>query len=515
MKKLLMLLAAVALATTGLTFNTSIVELKLPKSNKIVVKLMFQNGSIADPAGKEGLTDFTAELMVGGGTQDMSYSEIQNKIYPMASEMGVQVDKEVTTFTFEVHRDFADAFYPILRGIILTPAFSDEDFERIKTQQQNYVDKSIRASSDEVYSKKALENLLFRGTPYQHMTQGKSASVKNITVDDVKAHYKNAFTKDNVMIGIAGNYSADFLTRLKEDINQLPDTKPNLPDPPKANVPNGIEVEIVSKPNTLGSAVFTGYPLAITRADDDFAALMVANSYLGEHRKSYGVLYEKIRSTRSMNYGDYSYIEWYENGHRYQLPPPNVPRSSNYFAIWLRPVQIAAGLKQQYPELKGIKIGHAHFALRLAIRELDTLIKKGMTQEDFERTRTFLRSYINLYIQTPASQLGFLMDSKVYGRQNYIQELDKALEKLTLDEVNQAVKKYLQAESMFVTIITDESEAAPLSKSLKTNAPSPMSYSNVVREGLPEEVLAEDKKVEVYPLNVTSVKIIPSGKTFE
>ena len=39
----------------------------------------------------------------------------------------------------------------------------------------------------------------------------------------------------------------------------------------------------------------------------DVAALMVANSWLGEHRKSYSRLYQKIREARSMNYGDYSY----------------------------------------------------------------------------------------------------------------------------------------------------------------------------------------------------------------
>jgi hypothetical protein len=36
------------------------VLLKKPVSNKIVVKYMFQNGSIFDPAGKEGISALTA-----------------------------------------------------------------------------------------------------------------------------------------------------------------------------------------------------------------------------------------------------------------------------------------------------------------------------------------------------------------------------------------------------------------------------------------------------------------------
>lgn len=491
-----------------------VVELKQPKSNKIVVKLMFRNGSIADPDGKEGLTALTASLVSNGGTTTMTKSEIDNKIYPMAVRYAASVDKEVSVFTFEFHKDWTNEFYPILKDLMLTPAFDEADFNRLKSNQQNFVDQIIRASSDEEYSKKALEDLLFRGTNYQHMIEGTSPGVSNITLEDVRSHYKQFFTKNNVTIGIAGNYSADLLNKLKSDISRLSDVDPTLPTPGKANQPNGIEVEIISKDNALGSAIFTGFPLAITRADDDFAALMIANSWLGEHRKSYSRLYQKIRETRSMNYGDYTYIEWYEQGGRNQLPLPGVPRSSNYFSIWVRPVQIGEQLKQQYEELKDINIGHAHFALRLAIRELDLLIQNGMDPEEFEKTKEFLRSYIKLYIQTPEKALGFLVDSRFYGRKDYIKELDALLAKATLEDVNAAIRKYFQTENMFVTIVTDDSEAEPLAASLKDNTPSPMSYSNLVKEGLPKEVLQEDEEVARYSLNVTSVKIVPDEATF-
>jgi zinc protease len=499
----------------GSMFAQEVVELKLPNSNKVVVKLMFRNGSISDPAGKEGLTFTTASLLTQGGTEDRSYSEIQDKLFPMAADYSSSVDKEVSVFTFSVHTDFLDEFYPILSSIMLRPAFDEADFKRVTVNQQNFVDQVIRASSDENYSKMALEDLLFRGSNYQHMKQGKSVSVKNITLDDVKQHYQNFFTRNNLAIGIAGNYPADFLKKLKADMNNLSDMKPNLPQPGKANMPEGINVEIVSKENAFGSAIYTGFPLDITRSGDEFAALMVANSYLGEHRKSYGKLYRKIRATRSMNYGDYTYIEWYDNGGRYQLPPSGVPRSSNYFAIWIRPVQIAKQLKQQYEELADIKIGHAHFALRMAIREIDMLVKNGMSKEDFETTRTFLRSYIKLYAQTPAQQLGYSMDSKFYERRNYLKEMDALLAKLTVEDVNKAVKKYWQVENMFITIVTDQSEAESLAESLRNNIPSPMSYSNLVKSGLPEDILKEDDVVANYKLNVKSVKIVNSADTFQ
>lgn len=509
------LILATLLCASSAIRAQEVVELKLEKSNKIVVKLMFRNGSISDPAGKEGLTYTTASLMAGGAAGGRSYSDIQDMLYPWAAGYGATVDKQVSVFTFQVPVDFAVPFYPLLRDVILNPSFDSNDFERIKTNQQNYVDQVIRASSDETYSKMALEDLLFRGSNYQHMKQGKTASVTSITLNDVKEHYLRVFTRKNLTIGIAGNYSSEFLRQLRSDMAKLPGTVPNIRAPGEARTPDGIEVEIISKAGAFGSAIFLGAPLELTRASDDFAALMVANSWMGEHRKSYSRLYQKIRETRAMNYGDYSYIEWYDRGGSNQLPPSGVPRDSNYFSIWIRPVQIAAQLKSQYEELSDVMVGHAHFALRMAIREFDLMIDKGMSEEDFEATRVFLRSYTKLYAQSPAAQLGWLMDSRFYGREDYLKELDALLEKLTIEDVNAALRKHWQTKNMFVTIVTDASEAEPLARSLRENLPSPMSYSNLMKAGLPKDVLEEDKVVAGYPLNVQAVKIVPSAETFK
>ena len=65
---------------------------------------------------------------------------------------------------------------------------------------------------------------------------------------------------------------------------------------------------IIQKDNRA-TAVSFGYPIDVTRADKDYYALLVANSYLGEHRTFNGVLMNHLRGDRGLNYGDYSYIE--------------------------------------------------------------------------------------------------------------------------------------------------------------------------------------------------------------
>lgn len=491
-----------------------LVELKQPQSPIVVVKLMFHNGSASDPKAKEGLTCLTAETIAQGGTVKMSSSQIKDMIYPWAASYAVNVDKEVTIFTFRFHKDHMEPFYPILRDLILQPRFAEEDFSRVKSNQQNYVDEVIRTSSDEEYSKMALENLLFRNTPYQHMVEGTTDGLKNCGLEDVKKHYRDFFHQSNLTVGIAGGYTPAFLSRMMKDLEQLPKEEVVRILPAIPRMPNQIEVEIVAKDKALGSAIFMGFPMDLNRSNDDFAALMIANSWLGEHRKSYSRLYQKIREQRSMNYGDYTYIEWYKNGGSNMLPKAGVPRQSNYFSVWIRPVQTAKALKAQYAELNSIETGHAHFAIRMAIREMNELIKNGMSQEDFELTRTFLRSYMKLYAQTPEQQLGWLLDSRFYGRKDWLKEADALLATATREQVNEAMKKYWQTTNFYTCIITDRSETVPLSRSLRDNLPSPMSYSTILKDVLSPSILSEDKEVEAYPLKVSKVEIVESNDMF-
>lgn len=507
-------LIALIIISSFTSYAIETVELPLPKSDKIVVKFMFRNGSICDGPTEKGITALTASLISEGGYGNVSSSGIKDLTYPWAARWYATVDKEVSVFTFEFHKDHADRMMPIMMGLITNPSFSESDFNRIKSNQANYVNQVIRASSDEEFSKMGLEDLLFRNTPYQTMVKGTTNGLEKIKLESVQKHYKTYFAKSNLTIGIAGSYSPKYLLQIKSACKPLSENNGPIPQFGIWQISPGLNVEIIAKENALGSAIFTGFPLPITRKDDDFAALMIANSWLGEHRKSYSRLYKKIREERSMNYGDYSYIEWYENGGQNMLPQPGYPRNTNYFSLWIRPVQTAEALRKQYPELADITVGHAHFALRMALKEMQTFIDKGMSEDDFELTRKFLLSYTKLYIQTPARQLGYLMDSKFYGRNNYINELDALLKKVTLEDVNSAMKKYWQTQNMQITIVTDDSEAEALKESLLSNQVSPMTYSEALRATLPEEILNEDENVSNYKLNVTKVDILKSDAMF-
>jgi zinc protease len=260
----------------------------------------------------------------------------------------------------------------------------------------------------------------------------------------------------------------------------------------RRQAPSGREIVLVAK-DAASTGIHFGYPLPITRADADYYPLMVANSYLGEHRTFNGRLQNELRGKRGLNYGNYSYAEHYAAPPFTTNPTPNVPRRQQYFSVWIRPVQ---------PQ-------NAHFALRAALHEVQQLADHGMSKEDFELTRDYLVSYSKLWAQTLSRRLGFLLDSKFYGTPYYIDEIGKRLATMTVDDVNRAAKKYLQTEKWEGVLVAGDAEA--LKAKLEADAPSPITYANAV----PPDVTAADPTIAKLPVKPTKVEVVPVATLFE
>ena len=179
-------------------------------------------------------------------------------------------------------------------------------------------------------------------------------------------------------------------------------------------MPKGLEVTIVEKPADA-TAISMGFPIDVTRRDDDFYALAVANSYLGEHRTFNGKLMQDLRGKRGLNYGDYSYIEDFIQEGDAHSRCRTIPRRQ----------AVLLDLGPPVPPDKAV------FALRAALWELDRLVEHGMSPADFEATRSFLLNYSKLWVQTLSRRLGYAIDGEFYGRRDLVTELAERLPKLT------------------------------------------------------------------------------------
>ena len=480
--------ARAAATPVGTTFLPS------GKTPLVALRFLLRVGSQDDPEGKEGLAALTAAMVAQGGTKELAYEEILARFYPMAAALVGACRKEVTVFEGEVHRDNLEAFEALAVAMLTAPRFAPEDFERLRNEALDHLTKSLRGNNDEELGKATLLLALYPdGHPYGHVDSGTVKGLESLTLDDVKTFHRARYTRGALQLGVAGGADEAFVRRLGDDLATLPGGSTETPKLPTPPMPRGLDVTIVEKPADA-TAISLGFPIDLNRSDDDFYALAVANSYLGEHRTFNGKLMQDLRAKRGLNYGDYSYIEDFIQDGPSVMPVPNNPRRQQAFTIWLRPV----------PPDKAV------FALRAALWELHRLVEEGMTPADFEATRSFLRDYSKLWVQTLSRRLGYKMDGAFYGRDDLVTELDRRLPALTIEQVNAAVRRHLKAPGIRVAIVARDAEA--LRDAITSGRPSPIAYDT---EGTPADVLAEDETIAAFPLEAPKVKIIPVDRMFE
>ena len=197
-----------------------------------------------------------------------------------------------------------------------------------------------------------------------------------------------------------------------------------------------------------------------------------------------------------MNYGDYAYIEYFPRGMFQFQPDANLGRRQQIFQVWLRPLR---------------DNNDALFATRTALWEMDRLIEQGMSETDFEATREFLGKYVALLARNQSRRLGYALDSRYYGIDEFSDYVRRGLSELTLDDVNRVIREHLATgDVQFVFVSAD---AAGLAEAIAADTPSPMTYNSEK----PEELLAEDEQIEALPLGMGAedIRIIDVSEVFE
>lgn len=493
---ILIVAVAGAWSCSGPDKEGSVVLLEVPDDPTVSVTIWFEAGSRNDPSGKEGLAYLTGRMIAEGSTSENSFEEILQKLYPLASEYSVRVDKEMTTVTGRTHRDNVDAYFDLLTEAFLKPAFDPADLERVRSDAVNYLENTLRYASDEELGKAALHEFVFAGTSYAHPTRGTVQGLQSITLDDVREFYRTHYTRDNVVVALGGGFDGVLAARLEASVTGLPSGAAEESDTLEVEPINGTSVVLVSKPDADTSISF-GFPIDVRRGERDFYALWIANSWLGEHRNSTSHLYQVIRGARGMNYGDYSYIEAFPSGGRRSMPPVNVARNHQLFEVWIRTL----------PD------EHAHFAFRAALRELASLVDNGMTDQQFEITRAFLKKYVMHFAETTRARLGYAVDDVFYGidGEGHLARFVEMMDQLTVEDVNAAIKKHLRYHDLKIAMVTGDAEG--LSAALASDIPSPMSYASEKSA----EILAEDKEIAVFPLGIDpeAIRIVAVEDMFE
>ncbi len=518
--------AMLLLTSPGWAKAIGVVVLDSP-SELVQVRIMVRAGSAADPAGYEGLAALTGRMLLEGSfgkpSAPVTKEMLADIVRPWgeAASPAVTVEKETSTFRFAVPKEvFSEYVRKVLGPLLTLPLFNEDELQRIRKETEVYIAATLRLENTELLGLYALDNYVHEGTPYGHLPAGTISGLAIITAEDVRRFYKTYYVGRNITAGLSTSDPGVrrlVLDALKKVGRSVKAKKLRPVKAAAAPAIAGRELLIVTQPTTIATGLHAGFPITVTRGHPDYWALYVANVALGTHRDSFGRLYDQIRDARGYNYGDYSYIEWFQNRPFALFPPLNTPRKEQYFSMWVRPAA------HEY----------AHHLLKAIGWELEHFIRDGLSAEEVELAKNKARVlYLNL-AETSQRLLASKLDDDFHGlsKAGRLDRYLEAIAALTPEQINAAIRRHLQSDNLKFVAVTNEEWGERLARDIAAgehakgkdasayNFPATEVDGELVYE-TPENmrsVVEKDRLWEAYPLNLDEdrIRVIKSTQLFE
>lgn len=434
-----------------------------PTSPNVYLQAIVAAGSAHDPVGAEGLAHLTARALADAGAGARSSREVREALYPTGNAFEVGVERDWVTLRLRCHVDHATLCIELFADALLAPRFDLGDVRRLRDEAVYTVTDGLLAD-DEALGMEAFEALIYEGHPYGHPPAGRAGTLELLEPDDLQAFHAGHYVREAITVGVAGGYDDAHTALLAERLLAAPPTPaPELALQRPIPVAGRSLMAVRSASDSTGFHI--GHPLPLSRSHPDWVALQVAMTAFGAHRQSFGRLYQRIRGQRGMNYGDYAYIEHYDQRGWAPLPEQGVLRRQPYFYMWLRPTTVDNG----------------PFAVKMAIDELELLVDEGLTQEEFDQVRSYLQSGVPLLAQDPGRRLAYALDAVATGTPDYLELVPAGVEDLALEDVNAALKTHLRPADLRIVAVTGD--PAALVRRLVGEEDTPIVYEDVEVDG--------------------------------
>lgn len=266
----------------------------------IAIRFAFRGGAASDPEGKAGLATMTASLL-DEGAGDLDSQAFQRRLEDLAVDLGFDADLDAVSGEMRMLTENKAAALELLRLALREPRFDAEPVARIRSQIQAL----IRQQSENAnyVAHRAFMATLFPNHPYGRSELGTVASLDAITADDLRSFVARRIARDNLVIGVVGDITAEELAPLLQS---------TFGDLPAAAVPADVpDVEpaatgrtVVEQKPVPQSAIVFGHG-GPKRGDPDYYAATVVNHLLGGGSFT-SRLYEEVREKRGLVYSVYT-----------------------------------------------------------------------------------------------------------------------------------------------------------------------------------------------------------------
>ncbi len=388
-------------------------------SPSVVIDGMVRAGAADDPIGKEGVSAFTAN-MVMRGTERRTFAQIYEEIEAVGATVDVSSGVNVTSFGAKSLAEDLPLVTNILADVLQHPAFVAGEME--KQRGETLTDLQERANNTRRMASITFRELLYPADhPYHRSVQGYTETIAAITRDELVNYYRSAYGANGLIVSIVGAVKAEEALRIWEDkfgnwigaqIDRgLPPSAPRLTErrEKRIDIPGKSQSDLV-----LG---FVGP----TRSAEDYLDARMANSILGIFGL-YGRLGARVREKGGMAYYSYSQLEG-------GLGP----------GAW--------------QAVAGVDPANVNKAIPLIQAEIKRMIETKVTPTELKDNKSYMIGSMPIGLETNDGVAGIILDMELYGLGlDYLVNYPDRIRAINAVSVQAAAQRYLDAENFALAV---------------------------------------------------------------
>lgn len=278
----------------------------------IAMNFAFRGGAAQDPEDKPGVASLLS-TMLDEGAGDLDSAAFQRRLEDEAVRLSFDAGRDSFSGSLNTISDRREAAVDLLALALTEPRFDPEPLERMR----NVLLSNLRSQEKDpdAIAGRTFAAATFPDHPYGRPSEGTVESMSAITREDLVDFHARTLAKDNLVIGVVGDITAEELGPLldrafgglpeKADLKPVPDIEPKVGLTLEETVPN---------PQTIIRFGTEG----VARKDPDFMAAYVMDHVLGGGTFS-SRLFEEVREKRGLAYSVWSGLASFDHSSLYMV----------------------------------------------------------------------------------------------------------------------------------------------------------------------------------------------------
>lgn len=395
------------------------------KGEKVTISVNIPVGNQKDLLNKQYIGSFAANMLLSG-TASLSKQEISDKLDQLKSSVRISFSGQTISIFVSSYRNTIQETMDILNDVLKNPTFPESELTKMKLEYTTYLEGNLNDPQTVAFNKidKLTSNEAKGSIFYSSSTQEQIDGVKAVTTQEIKDFYQKFFGANNGVATVLGIQNKEEVKALLEQVLGNWNNKVSFERAYPKFFATKQSKEIIQTPDKENAAAVGGLNFEMNKSNPDYAALTFANEVMGGGFMTARIP-QRLREKEGISYGAGTSLS----------VPSNVQNNNSSWMI--------------YAFLNPTKRSDVEHAIN---DEFAKLVANGITEEELKANKTswkserltnlgndnYLLSLSNLYLTYDIPFSDF-------------DKLNQDIEKLTVKQVNAAIKKYLQP-SKFTTI---------------------------------------------------------------